>query len=538
MRFPRSWALFTGAALCLLRALLIPSVASAAHVLVVSDSGADLNLADALRADGHTVEVSYPEFMSGNATLRSDLSGYDAVFWSASGSGSGDVHPDASVFSNLVRYVEAGGRVLVTGYDSVASPEDPLLIQFLGGTGSTDVPPAPGPITMESTSLTVGVVDIRGLTPMPTSGDRDTLTGLGADTLEVVGTPTGNGAQWTLRRLGRGEIAYVSNGNSSESEASWTDTSSAYNAAIRNFAASTRPFAHLVSETSPVPGRAHPRRAHTTSLLGGDHPAVLVASDRAWVPSIEVTPIALCGASRCRPVRAVESCSPPACPGYGQLVIAVEPVADVAPYPGGRDAWNRETSSLVEDGELATLRGSFGTHPEPSASGDAMSFRGRDELTLEGSVQGGIGYLAHRGVAVGTATASLGLRWSPRMDEPFRLLFGSTLGLDARVTLVPGVTGQRPEDVGVLLGIAPASFYAFDRVRLSPTWAWVIPEVGVALRPDRSEAVYLAWSVAGAVLLDPHLGLEARASATIIDDWADAEAIEALLSLSLGVIFR
>jgi hypothetical protein len=100
-------------------------------------------------------------------------------------------------------------------------------------------------------SLTTGVVDIRGVTPTGGWGDMDSLSGLGGSTVCVVADTNNAGAcHWTLRTLGSGEIAYVSNGGSSPSAiASWTDTSAggagAYNAALRNFA--------FASGAGPIP---------------------------------------------------------------------------------------------------------------------------------------------------------------------------------------------------------------------------------------------------------------------------------------------
>jgi MYXO-CTERM domain-containing protein len=63
-----------------------------------------------------------------------------------------------------------------------------------------------------------------------------------SDTVSVVATGSApSESQWTLRTLGGGEVAYVSNGNSSGTHLSWSTTTAggagAYNAAIRNFAA-------------------------------------------------------------------------------------------------------------------------------------------------------------------------------------------------------------------------------------------------------------------------------------------------------------
>jgi len=219
--------------------VLLPAPARAANILFVSDSGADLGIATALMADGHSVTTMSGGFAGGtNPALTADLGDYDAVYWSQDGSGGGDAVTDATLFANLVDYVSAGGRVFVTGYDSVASPSDPMLVAFLGATGSSDVVGAPGPVLDVDNSLTTGVVDIRGVTPTGGVGDTDHLTGLTSDTVAVCNSASGGGSQWTLRALGSGEIAYMSNGSSS---GSWTATGAggvgAFNAAIRNFAA-------------------------------------------------------------------------------------------------------------------------------------------------------------------------------------------------------------------------------------------------------------------------------------------------------------
>lgn len=524
-------------------ALSVPSAASAAHVLVVSDSTADTDMAVALEAAGHQVELVTSDFTSGNATLRGDLSRFDAVFWSASGYGSGDAHGDAGVFANLSAYVERGGRVLVTGYDSVASPTDPLLIAFLGGTGSTDVPPAPGPVTSASTSLTVGVEDIRSVTFAPACGDRDTLTGLSGDTIEVVGTPAGNGAQWTLRHLGAGEIAYVSNGDTSASAAgSWTEPAGVYHAALLNFASSARPFAHLVDVDAPVETTPpHARRARVSSLVEAERAAVLVGPDRAWVPEGSGAAVALCSSSRCRPILRTDTCAPPSCPGSGTLVIATEAVAGVSSFPTGRDEWYAEVQAVLMDTALRPLAPYVGSYPGGvGGSGDATFFRGHEDFGLEGSAFAGAGYLVDAAVGLPVMGASIGLRWTPRMNEPIRLLFGNILGLDARVTVLPNVTGQRPEDVGVLLGIAPMLAYGLpnERVRLPPTWAWLIPEVGAAFRPNQDPAAYFTWTLSLAVLADAHVGFDLRATATVIDAWNDGGDVEALFGTTLGLLFR
>jgi MYXO-CTERM domain-containing protein len=220
-----------------------PASALAVNVLFVSDVSTDTNIATVLSGDGHTVTVVLNDFASGdNPRLRADLSAFQAIVWSASGAGAGAEHTSDAVFTNLSAFVTAGGSVFVTGYDSIASPVDPRLIAFLGGTSSVDVPGAVGVCTAAENALTTGLVDIRGVTPSGGYSDRDALTGLRADTVSVCPTTGGASHQFTLRTLGLGRIAYVSNGQSGPSSAhvSWSTTTpaggaNAYNAALRNF---------------------------------------------------------------------------------------------------------------------------------------------------------------------------------------------------------------------------------------------------------------------------------------------------------------
>ncbi|MEQ9081623.1 MAG: hypothetical protein RLP09_47595, partial [Sandaracinaceae bacterium] len=256
--------------------------ASAANILFVSDVNTDNNIPGVLTAEGHTVTVvtnDYDAATDTNAALTGDLGGYHAVFWSATGAGSGALH-DASTITALEAYVSAGGMVFVTGYDSVDSPDDPNLFAFVGGTGVRDVPSAPGPVAMVDNVLTTGVVDIRGVTPTGGFSDRDALTGLAADTVAVVASSgVATETQWSLRTLGRGLIAYVSNGQNgiSTAHASWTDTSAggagAYNAALRNFAfASDRAnilFVSDVNSDNNLPG----------VLTGDGHTVTVVIND-------------------------------------------------------------------------------------------------------------------------------------------------------------------------------------------------------------------------------------------------------------------
>jgi hypothetical protein len=225
--------------------VLRPGRADAADVLFVSDSTTDSNIADALRADGHTVTVAtndYDFFSLANRSLAGDLSAYDCVVWSATGGGFGGIHNTAT-FDNLRAYVDSGGRVFVTGLGSIGY-SDMNLVNFLGGTSGSGYTGFPGVVAAEDTSLTVGATDLRGVMPQAYEFQYEGLVGLTSDTVALVmgvgafGPPA---AQWTLRSYGSGEIAYVANGNGSFSSPSWTTVATgpagAYNAALRNFVA-------------------------------------------------------------------------------------------------------------------------------------------------------------------------------------------------------------------------------------------------------------------------------------------------------------
>jgi hypothetical protein len=219
-----------------LSALLIPLPAQAARILLVSDSGSDLQIATALMADGHTVTTMSGGFAAGsNPALLGSLTAFDVVYWSQDGTGAGAAVTDAALLANLTSYVMGGGRVFVTGLDSVASPADPMLVAFLGATGSIDFPGTAGPIAMVSNSITVGVRDIRGVVPTGGGSDHDGLTSLTTATA-IVSTVASTTAHWSIRTLGAGEIVYVSVSD----DTTWTNTATggagAYNAAIRNFA--------------------------------------------------------------------------------------------------------------------------------------------------------------------------------------------------------------------------------------------------------------------------------------------------------------
>lgn len=243
-----------GLRLCAIGCLLfVIAEVNARNILFVSDFTTDTNIAFVLMADGHTVTIVTNDYVAAtqsNPTLQNRLGAYHAVYWSAGESNFGSMHGDASTFANLTSYVNNGGRVFVTGADSVADPTDPNMVAFVGGSGSAlDTTSSPGAVVNIANSLTTGFVDIRGV--IPTGGgviqgqsfsDLDAIRNLGADTVGVVPASTAGYWQWTLRTVGSGQIAFVSNGafDFSPLDTSWENTAAggagAYNAALRNFA--------------------------------------------------------------------------------------------------------------------------------------------------------------------------------------------------------------------------------------------------------------------------------------------------------------
>lgn len=245
--------------LIFLAALLISPLTLAADVLFVEDgSGEDASAVTALEGDGHVVTTVSDDWSGGeNAALQGDLSGYDAVVWSANDDG-GDT--SATTISSLQAYVSAGGYLFVTGYDSLASSEDPLLANFIANYSGPnpaidyDDDYANGLISVAN-DLTQGTIDLVGITPDDLD-DQDSLlatefgvgvTGISCD---------GSWCSWIYRSLGSGAIAYVS--SDGESDGLWTDDDPsdayyAYNAALRNFVGNAAGAATNGLPTTSIP---------------------------------------------------------------------------------------------------------------------------------------------------------------------------------------------------------------------------------------------------------------------------------------------
>ena len=246
MQFHRRFSVLSSLALASL-ALGSHGTAHAANVLFVADGTADTAIVAALMADGHTVTMVLNDHTEDgrNPTLAMPLDEYDVIFWSGSG-GAGWERTDPMVFTNITTFVTDGGRLMYTGYDATLG--DMAVVTMLGFSSANDaVGVTPGAIT-GSNSLSTGVRDVVGTIPSDGWSDKDCLIGPGADVTVVV-TAAGDAscAQWAIRRVGDGEIAYVSNGAYDDSDRSWSTETSAFNAAVRN-------FAHAADEAAREPG--------------------------------------------------------------------------------------------------------------------------------------------------------------------------------------------------------------------------------------------------------------------------------------------
>lgn len=215
---------------------------SSANILFVSDgaTGTAGEIPAELTAAGYNVTSVYGDHdasTKNNAVLQAGgLSAYSAIFWHASGSGGyGDTH-SAATFAALSTYVNAGGAVFVTGYDVIASPLDPELITFMGGTSSTDGGSQGTETLVGANSLTTGVTNIVGLV-LNSTGDHDGLNNLQTGTVAVATNVNNNSHGWTIRTLGSGEIAWVSSANSTGSTwTQWNTAGTGYKEALLNFA--------------------------------------------------------------------------------------------------------------------------------------------------------------------------------------------------------------------------------------------------------------------------------------------------------------
>lgn len=291
-----------------------------------------------------------------------------------------------------------------------------------------------------------------------------------------------------------------------------------------------------------------PSRAARILALSSDSVGVVVARDRVFVPDPNLRALSACAAARCAPVRTIVSCSVPQCPGSGVLLTLEAPIADVSDLPTDRDGFNRAMNDLRADPALSGIAWSFGYHPDPtpSPSGPPRWIEpGRTErIAWELGAYGVGGVLGATGLGFSGGEVSGGFRftWDAHGEEDdfLAIIFGDVLGADLRVRALSLLPTQGPTSWAVTVGIAPAMGYANDHeiFRLPTFYSILLPEVGVALRETSDPAIYAGWSLPVTFLLEEHLGVEARATVLIIDDWIPGDDTEVLVSFGLGLVGR
>ena len=195
--------------------------ASECSILVISDDSiseaSQTELGDMLRRNDFSVEL-LPNPGQVNSADASLMAAYPVVIF-----GNDDRAITTAERDALNAYVNGGGVLIVTGYDSLGSPTDPLLAEVCRVTTTGDAFPTGCTITDASDAATsgpFGTFEV-GTTFDVVNDDHDAVTSnadLGSRTLITVGSF----AKLTVYE-GAG-VAYYWNGNVDYSD--WTDTAS------------------------------------------------------------------------------------------------------------------------------------------------------------------------------------------------------------------------------------------------------------------------------------------------------------------------
>lgn len=305
----------------------------------------------------------------------------------------------------------------------------------------------------------------------------------------------------------------------------------------------------LAFATAPAAASAQsPRAARVLTLLSGDSPGVLVARDRVFVPDTSLRVLSACAGARCAPVASATQCSVPQCPGSGALFVLDAPIGDVSDLPTDRDGFEREVGALRADPSLSAIAWSFGTHPDPPPSPPEparwVTSARRDVVSWELGAGAFGGVLAPVGIAGLGGEVSGGFRFTWEThgedDEIVAIMFGNVIGLDLRVRALALVPLQGPEEWALTIGLAPGMGIApgGEPFRLPAVYSLFVPEVGVALRTNRDAIWYAGWSLPLTILVDGHVGIDARASVLLMDDWAAGDDVEAFFGLGVGLVLR
>ncbi len=121
--------------------VLSPDDAKAGHILLVEDQAGFGDTTQMLFDLGYDVSVAFNNAILGNVTLQNAnfLSQFDFLVYGARGiSGSGNEMSSATKIA-LENYIQGGGHLLVTGFDTLGSPTDNNLAELVRATNPGDL---------------------------------------------------------------------------------------------------------------------------------------------------------------------------------------------------------------------------------------------------------------------------------------------------------------------------------------------------------------------------------------------------------------
>ena len=111
----------------------------AGPILLIEDQGGFGNADVLLESEGFDVTVVNDEYANNYANLLDTdfLGQFDFIVYGERGEGNGSLMPQ-NVGDSLENYIQRGGDLLVTGYDTLASPPDTVLAALVRSTSTDD----------------------------------------------------------------------------------------------------------------------------------------------------------------------------------------------------------------------------------------------------------------------------------------------------------------------------------------------------------------------------------------------------------------
>ena len=298
----------------------------------------------------------------------------------------------------------------------------------------------------------------------------------------------------------------------------------------------------LVVASSTEARAQSPRAAHVVGLFV-DQPALLVGGDRALVPALPEGALTVCAYASgvCAPIRSAEPCSGSACPSGGMILRLESSPASVGDLPTDRAGLEHEHAELAGDPHVSQLRGWIAQPPPPPTPGPPPTFHlDEEDWRFEVTLGGGLGDRADTGVVTASLYGSLafgfGISWD--REDVLQALFGSVIGAEVRVRMLPSIESGAFEQAAVLVGFAPHTIWAprGERFSLGAGYFSLLPEVGVVTHPSLPAAFYFGCTYPIAVALDAHVGLEIRPFVYMVDDWVEGDDSGWLAGVDLNAI--